>query len=301
MQALREAEEESEEMKSFSHVPKEYLQDAREILESVAESLAEDMSLAYAYCKGVLYVRIYDGERYVFPLPFMLTDSADASEACIILSCYARRELIPLFLTDIPREEMELICGVFPHVDAFCYEEDDDSFFARINNECDMLEELPSFTHKQITLDAITEADEKDYAQLCSDTSLNKYWGYDVSADNPDCDPKYYLSVAEREFADGVALTLAIRYMGEFAGEAVIYDFDYLGSAQIAVRVIPSFHGKGIGTRATEALIMLAKEIGLDSLRAEILDDNAFSIRMASKFMKLIKSEKGKSKFTLKL
>lgn len=259
------------------------------------------MSLGYSYLSDVLYIRIYDGERYVFPLPFMMSDEADARESCINLSAYTRRELIPLIITDIPRDELEFICDVFPHIDAACYADDDDSFFVNVKNECDLLSDVPSVSVGDVTLDAITDNDGEAYASLCSDDSLNKYWGYDVREDNPDGNSDYYLSVVNREFADGIAITLAIRYLGEFAGEAVIYDFDYLGSAEIAVRVLPSFHGKGVGSLAVSALLKLAKEIGLSSLRAEILNENVASIKMTSKFMKLEKIEKGKAKFTLEL
>ena len=272
-----------------------------EIISSIFDSLGDGMSLAYTYLDDVLYVRIYDGERYVFPLPFLLSDSGDLKTACIKLSVYTRRELIPLIITDVPREELSLITEIFPHVDAACYEDDDDSFFIVVKNECDLLEDMPCFTLGDVTLDAITENDVEHYADLCRDAALNKYWGYDVSTDNPSGASDYYFSVAKREFYDGVAVTLAIRYLGEFVGEAVIYDFDYLGSAEIAVRILPGFHGKGVGSLATETLIKLAGKIGLSSLRAEIINENSASIKMTSKFMNLKSVGDCKTTFTLDL
>ena len=164
-----------------------------------------------------------------------------------------------------------------------------------------MLDEVPSIELDGITLDALTDEDKEKYAELCRDRTLNKYWGYDVDEDNPDGDPDFYLKVAERELRDGVAIALAIRDSGEFAGEATVYDFDYVGSAAIAVRVLPEFHSRGIGSRATRALIKLAKEIELSSLRAEILEENLNSVKMTSKYMNLIKRENGKAYFTLTL
>ena len=46
----------------------------------------DGMSVAFTYCDEVLYARIFDGEKYVFPLPFVLTDEADAEGACTNLS-----------------------------------------------------------------------------------------------------------------------------------------------------------------------------------------------------------------------
>lgn len=257
------------------------------------------MSLAYAFDKNILYVRIFDGERYVFPMPFMMSEDADLKDACVKLSAYTRRELIPLIITDIPREELGFICGIFPHVDASCYEDDEDTFFINVNNECDLLSEVPSFTEGDVSLGPITEADTALYASLCGDASLNKYWGYDVREDNPEADSDYYIYVADREFNDGVAITLAVRYRNQFAGEAVIYDFDYLGSAAIAVRILPDYHGRGIGSRAVSSLIKLAKEIGLSSLRTEIINENIASIKMTSKHMNVESVGKSKTKFTL--
>ena len=244
---------------------------------------------------------MYDGERYVFPLPFMLTEDADAEGACLNLAIYSRRELIPLIITDVPRDEIEFLCSVFPHIDAYTYEDDDDTFYIKVNNECDMLDDIPSTELDGITLDALRDEDRGRYAELCRDRSLNKYWGYDVDEDNPDGNADFYLDVARRELQDGVAIALAIREGGEFVGEATIYDFDYVGSAAIAVRVLPACHSRGIGSRATKALIKLSGEIGLKALRAEILKENENSIKMTSKYMKVAKRENGKVYFTLSL
>ncbi len=259
------------------------------------------MTAAFFYSDSVLYARIFDGERYVFPMPFMLTDDADIKSACILLSQYAVREMIPFILTDIPREELSVITELFRHVDATCYEEDDDSFFVKVNNECDMLDLVPSITESDVTLDGITEADAENYAALASDRELNRYWGYDALADNPDGDPAVYLDTVRREFDTGVAITLAIRLDGKLVGEAVMYAFDFMGGAQIAVRVLPAYHGRGVGSKATRALIALAREIGLLRLGAQIMNENKASIKMTSKYMKVEMIDSCKTTFTLSL
>jgi RimJ/RimL family protein N-acetyltransferase len=281
-------------------IPESFADDATEIIFGLCEAAGEE-SVAFSYIDEVFYARIYDGERYVFPLPFMLSEDADARLACRNIAEYSRRELIPLIITDVPRDEIEFLCSVFPHIDAYTYDDDDDTFYIKVNNECDMLDEVPSIELDGIVINALTDEDKEKYAELCRDRNLNRYWGYDAYEDNPDGDPDFYLRVAERELEDGVALALAIRDSGEFVGEATIYDFDYVGSAAIAVRVLPEFHSRGIGSRATMALIKFAKEMGLSSLRAEILEENLNSVKMTSKYMNLIKRENGKVYFTLTL
>ena len=282
-------------------IPQEFEEDALEIIFGISEMGGTDISCAFAYLDEVLYARIFDKEKYLFPLPFMLTDGADAKGACINLAFYATREMIPLIITDVPRDELDFLQSLFPHIDACTYEDDDDTFFVKVNNECDMLDEVPTVELDGIMLGAITGEDKEKYAELCRDRDLNRYWGYDVDIDNPSGDADFYLRVAEREFKDGVAITLAIRENGEFVGEATVYGFDFVGSASIAVRVLKSCHSRGIGSRATKALIELSRNIGLKKLSAEILNENESSIKMTSKHMQIIKSEKSKTFFALSL
>lgn len=279
----------------------EFVDDAFEIICGISESMTDETDCAFAYLERVLYVRIYDGERYVFPLPFMLDADADAREACIRLAAYAIRELIPLIITDVPREELEFLCSVFPHVDAFTYEDDDDSFYVKVNNELDMLDGVPCIELDGITLDELTDSDKEKYVRLCQDRELNQYWGYDVDVDNPDKVIDYYLEVVRRESSFGVAMALAVREDGELVGEATIYDFNYLGSALIAVRVLPECHGRGIGSRATKALIELARQMGLKEVRAEVYAKNEKSIKMTSKYMNVVDHTESKVIFALSL
>ena len=300
---MAEDEESCEEKEIITSllVPDELSEDALEIILGLYEFVGDATAIAFSYCDEVLYARIYDGERYLFPLPFMLTDTADAEAALVSLADYSVREMVPLIITDVPRDELDFIMSVFPHVDACAYEEDDDTFFIKVNNECDMLSCVPKIELDGIDLDEITDADKDVYAQLCRDRNLNRYWGYDVDADNPDGASDFYLEVAKREFDEGVAVTLAIRENGELVGEATVYGFDYRGGACIAVRVLPHCHSRGIGSRATRALISLAKDMGLSVLRAEILNENEASIKMTSKLMSLDRRTESKTYFTLSL
>ncbi len=276
----------------------EYVKD---IAESVTTGLDDGMSAAFCLLENVLYIRIYDRERYVFPLPIILSEDADGVGACINLSEYAVREMIPLIISDIPRDELDTIADIFPHIDAKVYGDDDDSFFVKVNNECDLIDCVPNFSHGDILLDEIKNEDIDIYAELCVDRELNKYWGYDASIDNPTGYKQYYLDTAKREFSDGIAITLAIRHNGAFAGEATIYGFDYRGCADISVRILPKYHGMGLGTKALYALIELARAIGLKKLRTSVMSENTASVKMTGKVMRHIGTNGEKEEFSISL
>ncbi|MBQ9084949.1 MAG: GNAT family N-acetyltransferase [Clostridia bacterium] len=276
----------------------EYLTD---ILDSFRQVAAEGVDVAICHCQGCLNVRIIDGESCMFVFPIPLFDDADVMGAVLNVSEYSRRELVPLTFTDVPRDYISELGRLFSRLNASVYDDDEDSFFVAVESECSALEELPSITVDDITLDEIQDEDKHIYARLCSDRELNKWWGYDVSEDNPSLDEDYYLAVARGEFRSGVAVTLAIRHGREFLGEAVIYDFDYRGSAAIGIRILREKQGGGVGSRALRALIELCRSLGLKELRTSIMEENEASVRMTKKYMQLVKSENGRADFVLPL
>ena len=88
-------------------------------------------------------------------------------------------------------------------------------------------------------------------------------------------------------------MSLGVRYGGELVGEAVLFDFDYHGSAMAAIRLDAEHQGRGIGSSALSALIEAARKIGLKALRAEIMEENIPSIRMTEKQMDFISVDSG--------
>jgi RimJ/RimL family protein N-acetyltransferase len=88
---------------------------------------------------------------------------------------------------------------------------------------------------------------------------------------------------AERNM--GLSMSFAIRYEGSFAGEAVIFGFDFVGGAKVAIRLLPEFWGKGIGSEALELLLEVSKEIDLKTVTTAVKKENAPSIRMTGKYM----------------
>jgi RimJ/RimL family protein N-acetyltransferase len=193
------------------------------------------------------------------------------------------------------------LTSLFDHVDARAYDDDEDSFVAVVNSECDMIDLPPTVSVDGVTLSALVDRDAAAFAAICRDREVNKYWGFDDTADLPDAPDEYYLEIAESELMRGVALSLAVRYEGDLVGEAVLFDFDYRGSAMAGVRLAKEYHGRGIGGVAFDALIEVARRIGLKSLRADVMEENIPSLRMIERRMERGASEGGVVHFTLSL
>lgn len=259
----------------------------------------EDCDAAVAIDCGTLVIRIKEGEDYFFVYPIPLVENVDIRQVLINVSRYSRREMIPLRFTDMPREELAVLCDLFPYVNVRAYDDDEDMFFVRVCNECDKLQQLTDFSMGDITLSPLSSTDEEAYFSLCTDEEVNRFWGYDYREDKPDADSAYFMSVAEGEFLAGVAITLAVRYRGDFIGEAVLYDFDYLSSCEMGVRLLPAFFGRGLGSLAVETLISYAGEIGVKILRATVSEENLPSVALMNKFM--IKTEEGGGKIKYRL
>ncbi len=278
---------------------REYLEEIYSAFSEVSQQM--DTEVALCNVGGCLAVRIYDGERYIFPLPIEVRAGADLSLAVREIGVYARHELIPLYFSDVPREALTLLGELFPRIDARAYDTDEDLFGVFVSNECASLREVPSITLGDITLDEIRDGDREAYAALCSDRELNRWWGYDADVDNPERDPDVYLRVARSELESGIALTLAVRKDGEFVGEAVVYDFDYVGGAAIGIRILPAFQGGGIGSRTLMALIALCREIGLSTVRTSVMKANSPSVRMTDKHMTRTDESEDKIFYSLSL
>ena len=241
--------------------------------------------VAVCLFSGFLLVRVYSEGEYSFVYPIALADGLDTTVALFALADYARRELIPFVITDLPREELSTVSSAFPSIDAAAYEDDEDSFCVRVHNECSRLSEFPTAHHLGVTLSPFRKSEAEEYSLLAKDKEVNRYWGYDLTEDMPNATGEEIFSVVEREFKQGVALSLAVRCEGELVGEAVLYDFDFRHGCEAAVRLKASAQGRGIGTRAFRALIDLAREIGVKNLSARVKKENTPSIAMMDKLM----------------
>ncbi len=275
-----------------------------EILSSFMELVSEGVEIALSDVTGCLLTRIYDDGRYSFVYPIQVCEDANVSSALIAVSEYTRREMIPLFFTDAPRDELGRLGEIFPHIEARAYDEDEDGFVVSVLSECDMLEGIPNSSYARISLGELLPGDAVSYARLCRDEEVNRYWGYDYKEDAPYADAEYFVRVAEVEFRRGIALTLAVRLSegdGSLIGEAVLFDFDYFGSAMLAIRLLSEYQGHGLGKEVLIASLNIARSIGLKRVRARVKRENIPSIRMAESAMTRHADEGDEAVFSVSL
>lgn len=265
-----------------SELPKEEAETIREIIFSFG--ILEDGDIEFAIClfSGCVLIRIFDYGRYLFAFPYAISEAADMRAAIAAVREYAMREEIPLIFTDVPSESLPLLSG-FRHMDIDAEDENGECYRVKIKRESDLIDELPSIEYGRVKLNALCEADIADYASLCKDKNVNKYWGYDYSEDVCEPSDRYFYENAQLELASGASISLAIRYEDKFVGEAVIYAFDGRGGAEFAIRLMPDFQGKGLGTETVRALCEVGRRIGLIRLNSKIMKENTASVRMLKK------------------
>ena len=288
-------------MISFKEIEKDGIREAAESLGASGEALSAifeivgdygdmidgdgDTGVAICITHGCLAIRLFDMGRYLFVFPFELTDEADILAAADEIRAYAVKEELPLDMIDIPAELLGEVAGIFSHCELDAEDGDRTSFMLRAKNECQLMRELPVKIDGELRLDAIGDADVTDYAKLCRSEELNKYWGYDYREEATSLEDDYFYRAAKEELSRGNAVSLAVRWRGKFIGEAVIYHFDFTGGAEIAFRILPEYHGRGLGTRTISLLFLAARELGLFNLCAEVMTENEPSVRLLDKHM----------------
>ena len=147
---------------------------------------------------------------------------------------------------------------------------------------------IPTLTTERLTLSPLTEADIPAYNALVLDGDRNRWWGYDdVAGLGGPVEERSFFDVARRDFENRLAVNFAVRLDGQLIGEAVLYRFDYRGSAELGCRISREYAGHGYGTEAFAA----AAEWGLYGVHltrvvAKCYKENEPSRRMLSSCMR---------------
>lgn len=258
---------------------------ALSIIESAGDFLLEnrDCSIAAAIHSECLLFRLYDGFDYSFYAPFMLSETADFCAAVRAVADYATREELPLVFIDADGAMAEAISDIFRFVRT--EDEGDGSYTVSVQNELMLADGLPTIESDGIMLTNICKNDVFEYFRLSTDPETNKYWGYDYREDNPAPDPEYFYRTMLSERERRVSASFAIRLGGVFIGEAVLQAFDFRGSAEAAIRLLPEYRGRRLGTAALGLLIRAAGELGLKKIGTRILKENIASVAMAAHLM----------------
>ena len=272
-----------------------------EILDGLLELNFDGVEVAICILSDALLIRIFDNGEYIFPSPVGLKDGWDFKRAVRLIADYTVKEMIPLSFSEVMRDDLSSLGEVFRSMDASSYEDDEDLFAVRVRNECMRLGDYPTYHGERMTLREIDDGSLSEYAALCRDDENNKYWGYDVKEDNALDTDAYFLEVARSEFGRGVALTLGAYYEGTLIGEGTLYAFDYAGGASVAVRILPEYHGRGLGGETLSLLISAARDMGLLELFAEVRLENERSILMTRRYMTECYNDGRIAYFSLKL
>lgn len=280
--------------------------DVEEISDIIASfcALSEEMcdtSVAISHYGECLLVRIFDMGRYSFVYPIAVTDNADSSAAVNEIRLYAIKEEIPLVFSDVPSECLGELISLFRYADASAEDAERSSYRVSIKNECDLLEEIPNFEHGGLVFDAITENDAAEYAALCRDLEVNRFWGYDYRADVSNPADSYFFENATSEFYRGASVTLAIRERENFIGEATLYAFDFLGSAECGFRIAKEYQGRGFGRTTLDSLVKIARGLGVIELRATVMEQNLISVNLVSSVLEEYAREDGKIYYKSKI
>lgn len=271
---------------------------ATEIIDSLLEDEDSEYAISSAY--GCMLIRVFDG-GYSFIYPVALNDEADPVSATCEIRDYSIKEEIPLVFTDVPREELGNLISTYRHANIDALDEFRDSYRVQIMSEASLVQELPVIENSGVILDAITEVDDADYARLCRDLEVNRYWGYDYREDESDPCDSYFREVIEGEFSRGISMSFAVRLDGKFVGEALLYAFDHQGGCESAVRLLPEYTRQNIATRALEALMDIASQIGLITIYATVEGDNKASNKLCSKCFEDVEKHGSKVKYTQKM
>ena len=150
------------------------------------------------------------------------------------------------------------------------------------------VDEIPELRTPRLTLSAITEDDIPAYNQLVLDEYRNKWWGYDdVGGLKGPVTPRSFYDVAQRDFQNRLAANFAVRLDGKFIGEAVLYNFDYRGSAELGCRISAEYAGNGYGTEAFAAVADWGLyRVHLNCVLAKCFKENQASYKMLSSCMR---------------
>ena len=276
-----------------SGAPTEITERIADLIGEYEDMIDENLDTGVAVCTlcDCLLVRLFDMGRYLFVFPMPLTESADPMVALDGMRAYAVKEELSMNVVDLPAEYIGDTVRLFSHTDVSAADPDHEVFIIRAISECEAVEEIPTVTEGGLKLLGIAESDIADYAALCRDEDVNKFWGYDYKDEINDPADSYFYNEQIAELERASAVTFAVKWRETFIGEAVIFHFDLKGGAEIGFRLNKNYHGRGLGARTLKLIFRAAGEIGLSYLTASVMRENIASVRLLEKQMELISED----------
>ncbi len=146
----------------------------------------------------------------------------------------------------------------------------------------DLVGKLPVIEGERLTLAPVEREHMAEYARLAGDDVRNRYWGYDWREDHARRPSAAgFLRIAKESFRCRMEMPLGIFFEGKLCGEAVLHRFGYDASAEVGVRLLPEFEGRGIAREAVKMYTEYAfSKLNIERMEAKCFRENERSHRM---------------------
>ncbi|HIY78643.1 MAG TPA: GNAT family N-acetyltransferase [Candidatus Borkfalkia excrementavium] len=157
-----------------------------------------------------------------------------------------------------------------------------DKYNLAIKRPIDTVSQFPRIKTERLTLKKIPEKDAARFARLAKDDDLNRWWGYDWHDDAPeDVSDAWFLEDVYADFKKKDEIRLGVYFGGELIGEAVLHNFGYRAEAEVGVRILREYQGRGFAREAVEGLFEYGfAKLSLEKIEAKCFKENAPSERM---------------------
>ncbi|MBQ3847262.1 MAG: GNAT family N-acetyltransferase [Clostridia bacterium] len=138
-------------------------------------------------------------------------------------------------------------------------------YIVHIGSPAARLEEDPIIRSEHLVLTKFRETDKKAYLAMNLDDENNRYWGYDYRKDitiTGKIDEDTFYDAAMYDMRIGDSINFAVRQTedGDMIGEVILWHFTRDGKAEIGCRLMPEYHGKGMGREAFAAAVKYSNE-----------------------------------------
>ena len=252
----------------------------------------EEVDIAVAFSHACFLTRRCFDHTYEFSYPMSLYDEADPDGALDALEEYGRRCELPLIYCDLTREECDALKARYRFIreESFDISEEGESeeliFRLCVENECTLLDSIPTLSDGDVVLRALCEEDVTSYAHLCRDEEILAVWGYDYRDSTPELADRDFYLMATEEFQAGISIPFAVCAADRFIGEVVLYAFDGKGGAEFSLRILKGYRRCGYGARALSLLFDFCENIlALRHVDGVCLKENAPSRAMMGRMM----------------
>lgn len=155
-----------------------------------------------------------------------------------------------------------------------------DKYNLAVRRTFDAVSDYPHIKTLRLELKGIADEDASDFARLARDEELNRYWGYDWRENATEENPAdaWFLQDVRKDFKQKNELPLGIYFEGKLAGEVVLHNFGYQSEAEIGMRILPEWQGRGF---ARESLIAMMEygfmKLSLEKIEAKCYKENTVS------------------------